>query len=287
MLNKIIFIIGSDQSAYMQKIVKDIHSLGENLHDQISVSCIVANDCHDDILPDPNYSETLYIADNSAILSSLLDSGCYTIALRHEYNRFEDLSRALYVMEDIGDIEYDSFLKAYERLAGLPWHIADTARLILRETTIADVDDFYRIYQDPAITCYTEALYGNMEEERAYVKDYIDKVYGFYGYGIWTVLLRETKEVIGRAGISHRVGFDCPELGFVIAVCHQRKGYALEACQAVLEFAFHELQFNSVQALVHPQNKASISLCRKLDFQYTQSIPLNNTIHDLYIKTLT
>ncbi len=281
MLNEIIFILGTDQSAYMQKIVKEIRSLGDRLPDKTAVSCVVANGRYFEA---PADQDILYITDHAEILNSLLDSGCFAIVLRHEYNRLEDLSRALYVMEDIGDMEYDSFLKAYERLAGLPWHIAATKRLVLRETTVADVDDFYRIYQDPAITRYTEALYHNREEERTYVKDYIQKVYGFYGYGIWTVLLRATGEIIGRAGISWREGYDYPELGFVIAAHHQRNGYALEACQAVLEFACRELQFDTVQALIHPQNEASINLCRKLGFQYVESLPLNNILHDLYMK---
>lgn len=283
MLNKIIFILGTDRSAYMQRIMKDICSLRDNLHNKIIVSCIVSNGkCFDA----PASTDTLYITDNETILNSLLDSGYFAIALRHEYNRLEDLSRASYALEDIGDIEYESYLKAYERLAGLPWHIADTAHLILRETTVADVEEFYRIYQNPAITRYTEALYCNREEERIYVKDYIQKVYGFYGYGIWTVLLRSTNEVIGRAGISLREGFEHPELGFIIAAHHQRKGYAMEACQAVLEFACHELQFDTVQVLIHPQNEASVNLCRKLGFQYAKSIPLNNILHNLYIKKL-
>lgn len=299
MLNQIIFILGTDRSAYMQKITEDIRQLGILFHEKnIFVTCMAANGNHTmEVLLSmhnpairqisvPIPSGMLYVTDSADILNDLLDAKYYALALRHEYNRHEDFSRALYVMEEIGDIEYDSFLKAYERLAGLPWHIFDTVRLTLRETIVVDVDEFYRIYQEPIITRHTEALYRNIEEERTYVKEYIQKIYGFYGYGIWTVLLRETKEVIGRAGLSWREGFPHPEMGFLIAAHHHRKGYAEEACRGILKFAAEELRLDAVQALIHPENIPSINLCRKLGFRYDGTIPLNDISHAIYIKTL-
>ncbi len=279
MLNHIIFVLTGSGSSYMQTITEDILCIKERLQDMDVTVSYTFNE-----IEKTEKSDTLYIADNSEILKKLLSGGCYAIALRHEYNCQEDLSRALYAIEDIREMEYDSFLKAYERLAGLPWHIVDTDRLTIRETTVADVDEFYRIYQEPSITDYTENLYQDVEEERAYVRDYIEKVYGFYGYGIWTVLLRETGEVIGRAGINWREGYQHPELGFVIAKEHQRQGYAEEACLAILEFAGRELLFTFIYALVETENVGSLELCYKLGFEYQETVSLREKEHALLIK---
>ena len=63
---------------------------------------------------------------------------------------------------------------------------------MIRETVPGDVDAFYQIYSHPAITEYMEGLYPDVEEERQYVRDYIEKVYTFFGFGVWTVVERES-----------------------------------------------------------------------------------------------
>lgn len=280
MLKQIIFILKSDSSSYMQTIVSDINTLALKFKENgIKVSYLAGN--INDINPSKIAfsKEVLYLADDALMLEQMLLAKHYTIALQHDYNHRADLYKALYAMSEIRDIDFDSFLKAYERLAGLPWHIADTKRLTIRETTINDVDDFYRIYQEPAITRHMDSLYLDIDEEKAYAAEYIKTVYHFYGYGIWTVALRETGEVIGRAGISWRDGHRDPEIGFVIAHEHQRKGYAEEALRAILELAKKELEFDMVQALIQPENIASVALCVKLGFAEQGIVYLDEQKH--------
>lgn len=69
---------------------------------------------------------------------------------------------------------------------------------------------------------------------------------------------------VGRAGFHMREGFAYPELGFIVAQEDQRKGYCLEACSALLEYGFRELEFDGVQALVAEGNRASEEVCRRL-----------------------
>ena len=70
-----------------------------------------------------------------------------------------------------------------------------------------DVEDFYRIYADPSITRFMEGLYPDVEQEKEYVREYIEKVYTFFEFGVWTVVEKESGSVIGRAGFSYREGF--------------------------------------------------------------------------------
>ena len=149
-----------------------------------------------------------------------------------------------------------------------------------------DVDEFYRIYREPSITYYMENLFEQPDMEKAYIKNYIRQVYGFYGYGLWTVLLKETGQVIGRAGLSVRDGYELPELGFVIETSQQRKGYAYEVCKAILNYTKEELQFGAVQALVQEENKASVSLLNRLGFTYREKVYEEGTDYLLYVKTL-
>lgn len=230
--------------------------------------------------------DILYITDESEIYASLRKKGCYVLPYLHEDSRSEDFPGALYAVENFEEIDDEALDMAYRRLAGLPWEILRTDRCIVRETTVEDVDSFYRIYAEHSITEYMEPLFEDRDEEVAYTKNYIEKVYGFYGYGMWTVLEKEEGQVIGRAGISWREGYDLPELGFVIGVPWQRQGYAFEVCEAILRHVEEELCMERVQALVEPENEKSLRLCEKLGFTRCGETTLDGVRHLLLVTDL-
>lgn len=230
--------------------------------------------------------ETLVITDEPETAARFLKDGWYVVILYHEKNRDKLFPPVRYGVEDLFLLEYRSYEEAFKRLAGLPWNILETDRLKVRESTVEDVDAFYRIYRDPSITYFMEDLYPKKEEEEAYMKAYIDQIYGFYGYGLWTILLKETGEVIGRAGLSVREGYELPELGFVIDTAHQRKGYAFEVCAAILVYAKEELAFDQVQALVNEKNAASLGLLSKLGFEFQKNVIVSDYDYKLFEKKL-
>lgn len=230
--------------------------------------------------------EVLYITDNSKTLKNLLKKNLYAIALYHDKNRDVSFADALYAVENVEELTYKAYDEVYRRLAGIPWNILETQHLKVRESTVGDVKEFYRIYREPSITYYMEDLFQDPDEENAYMEAYIRQIYGFYGFGMWTVLLKNTGQVIGRAGLSIREGYDLPELGFVIDVSHQGRGYALEACSAILTYAKEELCFEQVQALVRQENEASINLLKKLEFQYGRNVVERGQEYLLFIRNL-
>lgn len=239
-----------------------------------------------DFLWKENMQEVLFITDHAEILERLLKEGFYVIGLYHDKNGDTIFKGTLYAVEDVEQLAFQAYDEAYRRLAGLPWNILETERLIVRESTVADVEEFYRIYSEPSITYYMEELFQDPAEERAYMESYIKQVYGFYGFGMWTVLLKETGQVIGRAGLNVREGYDLPELGFVIGVPYQRKGYAYEVCSAILRYAEEELLFEKVQALVQGENEASKRLLCKLQFKYDRNVMERGREYELMIKQL-
>lgn len=257
------------------------------LNDRDSHISYANNDCnaYHDTEPDTEpriMQQTLLVTDSPCILNLCIRQGFYAIALYHEGNRHEDFSATPYAVEDVLSMTYDSYLKAYQRLAGLPWDILETERLSLRESTVTDVDAFYRIYREPSITRYMENLFDDRDEERAYIENYIQNIYGFYGFGMWTVVHTGTGTVIGRAGLNVREGYELPELGFVTDVSFQRQGYTYEICHAILQYAFEELDFPKVQAFCHPDNTASVHLLQKLGFVYKEDALIDGGLHARY-----
>ncbi len=228
--------------------------------------------------------DILYVTDEREAYVSLREKGSYVLPYLHEGVKSEDFPGASWLVEDLEKMDKDSLEPVYRRLAGLPWEILETKRCRVRETTVEDVDSLYRIYAESSVTEYMEDLFAYRDEEIAYIKDYIEKVYAFYGYGMWTVLEKESGAVIGRAGISWREGYDVPELGFVIGVPWQGKGFAYEVCEAILRYAKEELAMEQVQALVQKGNKKSLRLCEKLGFEQDREVWEDGALHVRLVK---
>lgn len=214
---------------------------------------------------------TLYISDDAAVLSDLQKNGCYTVALYHE-GVDSLLTGTKYAIEDLAQTEWEYLYKIYQRFTGQPWEITQTERCMIREMCEKDLEDLYKLYESPGVTRFMEGLFSEKEQERRYINDYIKNVYEYYGFGTWLIHLKEDGQLIGRAGFNYRAGFKEAELGFVIGEPYWRKGYAYEVCSHLLKLGKNVYGFDAIQALVKPENKASIHLLKKLGFVYRETV---------------
>lgn len=108
-------------------------------------------------------------------------------------------------------------------------------------------------------------------------------------YGDRAVVLKTTRELIGSVGFVPLLDFynQIPELGnptlpaslastefglfWVIDPGHQRKGFATEATQAMITFAFKELRLSRIIATTEYANTASQGVMRKIGMQITHN----------------
>lgn len=140
------------------------------------------------------------------------------------------------------------------------------------------MDSLYQIYSDPEIVKYIEGLYEDHLEECHYIEDYRHCMYEFYGYGIWTIIEKESGAIIGRAGIANREidGELSQELGYVIGMKYQNRGFATEILRSVISFAREKLYLEQLRCVIDRENKKSIHLAEKLgfqmEFQYENSV---------------
>ena len=143
--------------------------------------------------------------------------------------------------------------KAVRRQYGLPWIIAQTKRLLIREFTKDDpleaesADDGDGVFSD-----------------RARREDYIDNQYRFHECGIWALVLKKSGLIIGKAGIT------AGELGYHIYGPFRGRGYAFEACSAILGYAEEELGLRHVRIKTGEGNEASVRLAEALGFSRTE-----------------
>lgn len=212
----------------------------------------------------------LYMTDSIEEFIQLKEDGKCVIPVYTPENQNLNWPFCPYAVTDPDDLEELDLLRMYQRMMRLPWTILETDRIIIRETTVQDVDEFYRIYSDESITRYMENLFDDPDEERCYTSKYIDSIYNFYNYGLWSLVLKDTGRVIGRVGLTPKEP-EYPELGFVVGEKYQNKGIAFEACKSVIQYAKEELNIKIIQARVDSKNIKSINLLNKLGFKKTDN----------------
>lgn len=253
-MKRIIFIV-----KHKPGLVKKLSFAARMLIRGVKVACA---DIDADILYD---KENLYVTDDNGAYENLTSQGGKALAIVEEDGARGARTHAEYICTDVFSAEYKYFDEVWKRFNDLPLEILNTKRLVLRETTESDVDSFYEMYKDPKLTEFTEDLYDDPEEEKEYVRQYREKVYKVSIYGIYTVIRKKDRKVIGRVGTTVRQGFDEIEVGFVIGTAYQRQGYAYEAMKAVLK-RMDKFGETKRFALVMPGNVSSQALLKKLSF---------------------
>lgn len=212
------------------------------------------------------YDGGFLITDNLAAKNKAINNGIGLSVYINGQNDASSFSEALYCIETIKDMSDYTLNRMYERANGIPWTIFETKRCIVREIKVKDVDRLYEIYSDEDVKRYIEDLFSDKQEEINYTKDYIANQYRFFEYGLWVVILKETNELIGRAGIFDRENQDEIELGFVFDKSVWGKGIAMEVLEGVISYAREELGIKILAANVHPDNVKSQKLLEKLGF---------------------
>ena len=227
---------------------------------------------------------TLYVVDSISSYEKVKTlNGEALIYIKYE-TEMDLYPQAKYFLLDAEETELEYYVGVYKRIVGEPWIMAETERLILRETIESDIDVFYEMYQNPEMTLYTEGLYTDKEEEKRYLKEYREKVYETQGFGVWTILRKADGRVIGRAGLSAREGFDNYEIGFAVGCDYQRHGYAKEAVRAILDFAkSHRL--GPINALVMKDNAASKGLLTEAGFKKNSETVLGKIPYEVWVST--
>lgn len=213
----------------------------------------------------------------------------YDVATLGYNNDSHFLSGVEYVVDSFEQVESYFLEKVHQRYHQIPWTIAETKRCIIRELCMEDFDALFELYKDKELTKYTEPLL-EYEEELNKQRAYIDHMYRYFGYGMWLVFLKDTGELIGRAGLENRQIYDferksinsdvyeasegktVTELGYLIKRKHQGKGLATEVCQAILQYAQEELEIEELNCFIEEGNTPSIKLAESLGFSYLETI---------------
>jgi len=93
-----------------------------------------------------------------------------------------------------------------------------------------------------------------------------------HGYCIGALILQETNEVIGVAGLQPQLLAGEDELAWWVGRDWQRRGYASEIGLACLRYGIDVLRRRRIVALAHPANKASLRVMRNIGMHYLDTV---------------
>jgi [ribosomal protein S5]-alanine N-acetyltransferase len=145
----------------------------------------------------------------------------------------------------------------------------ETERLVLRNFQSSDLESLHTMilkYEASGMAAYDQQWPTSPEDIKGVVNWFAS------GDQYHAVCLKEGSRFIGFVAINPETdeGSRVYNLGYIFQVNYQGKGYASEACRAVLQHAFHSLKAERVIAGTAALNLPSCKLLEKLGFQKTE-----------------
>jgi ribosomal-protein-alanine N-acetyltransferase len=143
-----------------------------------------------------------------------------------------------------------------------------TERLLLRQLNLADAPEIFFLRSDKkALQFVGREPAKSVKEAEAYIKVINQNVKENEAI-LWGIALRSKPGTI--------IGTICywqmqkenyrTEIGYMLNPEYWQKGIMKEGLQKVLEYGFNSLKLHSIEARVHPDNKASVALLESAGF---------------------
>lgn len=146
--------------------------------------------------------------------------------------------------------------------------IFNTKRLIVRKWRDSDIYMIQKVYGDKeAMRWVGDGKPISHEESQAWLK-VTYKNYKIRGYGMYTVELQSTSEVVGFCGIVHPNQQVDAEIKYAFDRDYWGQGIATEAITGLIGYAVHTLGIKKLVSSIAPENYASERVLLKAGMQH-------------------
>lgn len=144
-----------------------------------------------------------------------------------------------------------------------------TNRLMFREFSMKDIDDFYKLEKDPLVRKYIPNIRNTTYAEcKESLKKYIDKYKDGTGIQTWAVALRENRKFIGITGFRYLDELDKVEIGIRLMPDYWGSGYATETGRALIQYGFKRLGLKEIIAMAVPENERSMKSLQSIGLEF-------------------
>ena len=148
-----------------------------------------------------------------------------------------------------------------------PFPTLQTERLILREVTLQDAEDFFVARKDKETMKYIgKPLHKTISETEDLIKKIMEGIRNNEVIS-WAIALKENQKFIGTISY-HRIEKENyrAEVGYMLLPAYWRRGLVNEALKTVLNYGFTKMNLHSIEAKINPRNTASSNLLKRNGF---------------------
>lgn len=142
----------------------------------------------------------------------------------------------------------------------------ETERLLLKEISLQDLETIHKLHSLPEVDEFnTLGIPKNIDETRNIIqKDINDQVNSPRHRFCWKIILKQTNEFIGLAGMfPSNDRFKMAEFYYKFFPKFWGNGFATETAKRIISFGFEDLKLHRIEAGVATKNVASIHVLEK------------------------
>jgi RimJ/RimL family protein N-acetyltransferase len=153
--------------------------------------------------------------------------------------------------------------------------VLETERLVLRQWSLADFDDFAAMSADPQVMQFL-AVDGKPDSRFGSWRSLCGMVghWQLRGFGMFAVIERATGAFVGRAGPWQPEEWPDFEIGWALRSEYWGRGYATEAAKRCIAYAFTELERSHISSFIAPENTRSIRVAERAGERFEGEIAL-------------
>jgi RimJ/RimL family protein N-acetyltransferase len=148
--------------------------------------------------------------------------------------------------------------------------ILETDRLWFRHLELSDLDELYRLYNDPEIRRYFPEGTLSYEQTKEEIDWFLKGHPEHPELGLWATIHKETNKFIGRCGLLPWVIDNRPEVevAYLLAKEYWGNGLGTEAAQGILNYGFSQLHLSRLICLIERENVASVKVAEKIGMSF-------------------
>ncbi len=172
-----------------------------------------------------------------------------------------------------------------------PFPTITTERLILRQLTMDDINDLFWLRSNELVGKYIpRPPYKSVDEASAFIPK-IDTNIANNESILWGITLKNENKIIGTICLwnihkEHYRG----EVGYELHPDFWNRGIMQESLVAIINYGFQDMKLHSIEAVINPDNAATIKLLERNHFvkeaHFKENFFHKNSFQDTVIYSL-
>jgi ribosomal-protein-alanine N-acetyltransferase len=148
--------------------------------------------------------------------------------------------------------------------------------MVLRAMSFEDAAFILELLNEPSfIQNIGDRKVRSLEDARSYIRNGPMASYERHGFGLYLMEMKATHEPMGMCGLIKRDTLEDVDIGYALLPRFWSQGYAVEAAQAMKDYARDVIGLKRLVAITDPANQSSIRVLEKIGFRFVKMVRLS------------